>query len=130
MLGEMIDELVGKITGIRVIEGARVESSFAGHGKILGVDAKEMGTYTSTMTPAGVLNGEGHGLAMSAEGDALSWRGHGIGRLTDKGGQSFRYSLVIQTASSKWARLNSVLAIGEWEVDAEGNGHGKLWEWR
>jgi hypothetical protein len=130
MLGEMIDEMIGKTTGLRVLEGAKVETSFAGRGRILGVDANEMGTYVSTMTHAGVLNGEGHGLAMSADGDSLTWRGHGVGRITANGGRSFRYSLVIQTASSKWGRLNGVLAIGEWEVDADGNGHSKLWEWK
>jgi hypothetical protein len=50
--------------------------------------------------------------------------------MNEKGGTTFRYSLVIQSSSPKWARLNKVLAIGEWEVDAEGNGHAQVWEWK
>ncbi|MBI4623050.1 MAG: hypothetical protein HY736_07510 [Verrucomicrobia bacterium] len=135
MIGEKIDELSAKITGTRVIpaEGGnvKVEVSFVGTGKFLGVEAMEMGTYQSVMTPAGVLNGEGHGLAMSSDGDALTWTGHGVGRPMGKGmAASWRYSLVIRTASSCWARLNGVLAIGEWEVDEAGNGKAQVWEWK
>ena len=44
--------------------------------------------------------------------------GHGVGKPTRKGlASSWRYSLVMRTSSTKWARLNGLLAIGEWEVD-------------
>ena len=135
MLGEKIDELSAKITGTRVLPGEgggiQIEVSFAGAGKILGVDAMEVGTYTSVMTPAGVLNGEGRGLARSNDGDAMVWTGSGVGRPTGKGmAASWRYSVVMRTASPRWARLNGVLAVGEWEVDEAGNGKAQLWEWK
>ena len=135
MVGEKIDELVAKITGTRVMAaeggGIKVEVSFSGQGKLVGVDAMEMGTYSSVMTSAGVMNGEGQGLAMSKEGDSLTWIGHGVGKPTGKGlAASWRYSLVMRTSSSKWARLNGVLAIGEWEVDEAGNGRAQVWEWK
>jgi len=41
---------------------------------------------------------------MSAQGDMLTWKGHGTGSPNEKGGTTFRYSVVMQTASSKWAR--------------------------
>ncbi len=130
MLGEKFDDLKAKVTGTRVLPGNLVETSFQGQGRMLGVDCQEMGTYVSAMTAHGVLNGEGQGMAMSAQGDVLTWKGHGVGWPNEKGGTTFRYSVVMQTASPKWARLNKVLGVGEWEVDAQNNGSATLWEWK
>ena len=135
MQGEKIDDVSARITGTRVLPaeggGIQVEVSFAGQGKLLGVATMEMGTYHSVMTPAGVLNGEGQGLVMSNDGDLLTWTGTGVGKPTGKGmAASWRYSWVMRTTSPKWARLNGVLGIGEWEVDETGNGKAQLWEWQ
>ena len=135
MLGDKIDELAAKVTGSRVvpIEGGdvRVELSIAGQGKVLGIDATELATYHAVVTPAGVMNGEGQGLIMSKDGDSLTWRGHGVGKPTGAGlASSWRYSIVMRTTSSKWARLNGVLGVGEWELDDAGNGRAQIWEWK
>ena len=135
MLGDKIDELTAKVTGTRVIgkEGGAVtvELSITGQGKVLGTDATELATYHSVMTPAGVMNGEGQGLIMTKDGDSLTWTGHGVGKPTGTGlASSWRYSIVMRTTSSKWARLNGVLGIGEWELDDAGNGRAQVWEWK
>src|SRR5262249_17916992 len=133
-LGEKIQEVHGKVTGTRVLpghHGVKVEVSYAGAGTILGVATTDIGTYVSTMTEQGVLHGEGQGMVVSATGDALHWHGHGVGKPTGKGmGASYRYSLLCHTDSTKWARLNGVLLVGEWEIDADGNAHGVGWEWK
>ena len=49
--------------------GVKVETSFQGAGKLVGVDTIELGTYESTMTPSGHLHGEGQGTSMSPTGD-------------------------------------------------------------
>jgi hypothetical protein len=46
------------------------------------------------------------------------------------GGVGFRGAVYYETSSPKWSRLNSVAAIFEHEVDAEGNVHSDLWEWK
>jgi hypothetical protein len=135
MLGYKIDELTAKVTGTRVIpiEGGavKVELSITGQGKVLGADVMELATYHSVMTPAGVMNGEGQGLIMSKDGDSLTWTGHGVGKPTGTGlASSWRYSIVMRTTSSKWARLNGVLGIGEWDLDDAGNGRAQIWEWK
>jgi hypothetical protein len=135
MLGDKINELTGKITGTRVLPrkggGITVEVSFAGQGKLLGVDTAEVGTYESNMTPAGVLNGKGQGFVRSNDGDALMWTGAGVGKPTGKGlAATWRYTWIMQTTSSRWSRLNGVLGVGEWEVDENGNGKAQLWEWK
>lgn len=77
------------------------------------------------------MNGEGQGLILSNEGDSVTWTGHGVGKPTGKGlASSWGYSLVMRTSSTKWARLNGVLAIGEWEIDEAGNGRAQVWEWK
>lgn len=47
MLGDLIYELIGKITGQRVLdaEGAKMETSFSGNAKYGGTDGTEIGTY-------------------------------------------------------------------------------------
>jgi len=35
-----------------------------------------------------------------------------------------------QTSAPAWSRLNSVAAIFEYEVDAQGNSRAQLWEWK
>ena len=135
MLGEKFQESTGRITGQRVINdgngGVKVETSFAGNGKIYGIDAQEMGTYTAVMQPTGYLYGEGQGIAMTKDGDTISWKGHGIGKPTGKGlGVTYRASIAYQSHSPKYAKLNGVLGVIEWEVDENGTTKGQAWEWR
>src|SRR5437879_10042173 len=99
MLGEKFDDLKATITGTRVLTGNLIETSFRGQGNMLGVDCQEMGTYVAEMTSAGVLHGHGQGVAMTAHGDMLRWEGAGIGWPNEKGGTTFRYSLMMQTSS-------------------------------
>jgi hypothetical protein len=134
MLGDKFNELTAKVAGTRVLPrdgGISVEVSFAGQGKLLGVETMELGTYESMMMPTGVLNGKGQGLVRSYDGDALTWVGSGVGKPTGKGfAASWRYTWIMQTASQRWSRLNGVVGVGEWEVDEQGNGKAQMWEWK
>jgi hypothetical protein len=135
MLGDFIGEGKGRITGVRVLPGEgqspKMEVSFQAAGKLFGVDESEIGTYWSVMTPAGVLYGEGNGLITTAEGDVLTWIGQGIGRPTGRGlAASWRGAVYYRTSSAKFARLNSVAAVFEFEADEAGNTQAKLWEWK
>ncbi|MBI3695744.1 MAG: hypothetical protein HY238_13010 [Acidobacteria bacterium] len=134
MLGDMIGELRGKRTGRRVLapEGAglKVEVSFEGSGKILGIDVNEIGTYWSATRPDGTLYGEGHGVIVSHTGDLANWIGAGVGTFKEGGAVGYRGAIYYQTASPKLARLNSVSVVYEFEVDPQGNTHSKEWEWK
>lgn len=135
MLGEMIGEDKGKITGVRVLpsEGAgpRMEVSFQGAGKLLGQEINEVASYTSTLLPSGVFNGVGQGVIMTPHGDVATWTGTGVGKPTGKGmSASWRGSLCYQTASKSLAGLNKIATIFEFEVDEHGNTIGKMWEWK
>ena len=134
MLGQQINEGTGKEVGRRILEGHGsgpvMGSSFQEAGKILGVDVQNSGTYTAVARPDGTLYGDGQGIAMSREGDVITWKGHGIGKM-GPGSASWRGALYFQTASPKFARLNSIAGVYEYEIDmATGTQKGKMWEWK
>ena len=133
MLGELIGELHGKRTGRRVLStdaGFKVEVSFEDSGKILGIEANNMGTYWSAPRPDGSLYGEGQGLVITQDGEMATWKGQGVGKLLRGGVVSYRGAIYYSTASPKLARLNTIAAVFEYEVDANGNTHTKEWEWK
>ena len=134
MLGEQIGEGRGKVTTQRVLPnpggGPRMETSFQSSASLLGVNASETGTYVAVLRPDGTLFGEGQGVTMSREGDVLSWVGQGVGTLQKEGAVSYRGAVYCQTSSPKWARLNSLAVLFEFEVDAQGNTRGRFFEWK
>jgi len=134
MLGELIGELRGKRTGRKVLSvdnGFKVEVTFEHAGKMLGIDVMEVGTYWSESRPDGTLYGEGQAVTVGADGNGATWKGQGIGKFVGGAGAvSYRGAVYYSTASPKLARLNTVAAIFEFDVDAEGNTHSKVWEWK
>ena len=134
MLGDKIGEEMGKVTVRRVLPcqgaGPTVETSFQAEGSILGLAHRTIGTYTSTLRPDGYLIGSGQGVVMNAEGGAASWVGQGVGTLGKDGSVRYRGAIFYQTASPKWARLNGVAAVFEYDVDPQGNTKAGIWEWK
>ena len=134
MQGEKIGEESGKVTTQRVLSnpggGPKIETSFKTSGTIYGVPHTSRGTYVASLRQDGTVYGEGQGLVMSAEGDMATWVGQGVGTLKKDGSVSYRGALYYQTPSAKWSRLNSIAAMFEYEVDAEGNTKAAIWEWK
>ena len=134
MLGEKIGEETGRITARRVLpsegHGPKAEVSFEASGQLLGVETTTMATYVSIIRPDGTIYGEGQGLVMGKDGEAATWVGQGVGRFTGGGAVSYRGAVYYQTASEKWVHLNTMAAIYEYEVDAEGNTQAASWEWK
>ena len=134
MLGELLIEEYGDTIVRRVLpsEGfaPKIEITFQASGKVLGVEYQNMGSYITAVRPDGLLFGEGQGLAMTVDGEAVTWKGNGIGHFTTTGGASYRGAIYYQTASQKLARLNGVAGVFEYEVDENGKTSGKIWEWK
>ncbi|MDR6854292.1 hypothetical protein [Variovorax guangxiensis] len=134
MLGERIGEGRGRVTTQRVLPslggGPKMETSFQSSGSLLGVADTETGTYVAVVRPDGSLFGEGQGITMSRDGDVLSWVGQGVGTLQKGGAVSYRGAVYCQTTSPKWARLNSLAVLFEFEVDSDGNTRGEFFEWK
>lgn len=134
MLGEQIGEGRGRVTTQRVLPnpggGPKMETSFQSSGSLLGMADSETGTYIAVARPDGTLFGEGQGITMSHEGDVLTWVGQGVGTLQQDGAVSYRGAVYCQTSSAKWARLNSLAVLFEFEVDRDGNTRGQFFEWK
>ena len=132
MLGELIAEGRGKRTGRRVVQTEpqfKVEVSFEDLSKMLGVDGMNIGTYTSSNKPDGSLDGLGEGVFATLDGEIVTWKGIGVGRFLAAGAVAYRGCLSYSTTSAKLARLNTIAGVFEFEVDAEGNTHSKIWAW-
>jgi hypothetical protein len=133
MLGEQIGEMSGRRTARRVLSADntfKVEVSFEDRGKMLGMDGGNVGTYCATNRADGTLVGEGHGVFVTDGGETVCWKGVGTGAFTGGGAVSYRGAVIYTTASKKLARLNAVAGAFEFNVDAEGNTHSKIWEWK
>ncbi len=132
MLGEQIGETRGKRLVRRVLSSdpLRVEVTFEDSGKVLGIDTNGFGTYTSQVRPDGMIYGEGEGAFMTKDGEAVTWKGSGLGKFKEGGAVSYRGILYHRTTSQKLARLNTTAVVFEYEVDAKGDTSTKFWEWK
>lgn len=132
MLGELISETHGKRIVRRMLssEPLKIEVSFEDSGHFLGVDTNAFGTYCSEVRADGSLYGEGHGANVSADVEAVVWKGSGIGKFKEGGAVSYRGILYFRTPSQKLARANNMAGVFEYEVDGKGNTHSKIWEWK
>lgn len=133
MLGEQVGHEKGKVTMRKVLDAGdevAVEIAFEAMGKLLGADMQNMGTYASKMRADGTVFGTGQGVLMSKTGEMATWKGQGVGRMTDTGGMSFRGAIYVYSQTATWKKLNGCAVVYEHEVDAQGNVEDKLWEWR
>ena len=134
MLGDKIGAETGKVTSQRVLPnaggGPKMETSLKSTGTLLGVNQTDTGTYSAVLRPDGTLYGEGQGVVMGQGGEMATWVGQGVGTIRKDGSLSYRGSLFYQSASPAWARLNSVAAVFEFEVDPQGNTRYEAWEWK
>ena len=142
MLGDLIYEHTGKLTGQRVLDSVsvqeellpKIETTFSADAKLKGIiDITDIGTYWSIIRPGGILYGEGQGLYMAKDssGETATWTGYGIGHLAAGGRVSYRGSLFFRTNSTgKMSYLNNIVGVFEYEVDESGNTAAKVWEWK
>lgn len=134
MLGEKIGEGIGKVISQRVLPSAggppQVETTFRSSGKLMGLASSETGTYVATLRTDGSLIGQGQGVVMGPPGELASWTGQGIGLPQKDGSIKYRGAVYFDSNSATWKRLTSVAAIFEFEVSAEGETKGQLFEWK
>ena len=132
MIGDKIGEVKGKrlVRRVTSVEPPTVEVTFEDSGKMLGIAVTGVGTYTSGVHADGSIFGNGQGINMTADGEAVTWTGTGIGHFGPGGSVSYRGMLFFRTASKKLARLNNACGAFEYEVDAKGSTVSKIWEWK
>jgi hypothetical protein len=132
MIGEQIGETKGRRLVRRVLstDPTTVEVTFEDSGQMLGVATSGLGTYTSVIGPDGSISGEGQGVNMTQDGEAVTWKAMGVGKFGAEGAISYRGMLFFKTASQKLARINNACGAFEYDVDSSGNTVSKFWEWK
>ncbi|MFG2877716.1 hypothetical protein ACGFYU_22420 [Streptomyces sp. NPDC048337] len=134
MLGELIGEEQGEITGTRVLatDGghAVVETTFQAAGTLLGTAEKDMGTYEAVMQADGTLFGEGQGVVMTQDGGSLTWHGSGVGRFTDSGTVQWRGAIYYETTAAAFERLTGIAVVFEFDTEESGKTAARLYEWK
>jgi hypothetical protein len=132
MLSEQIYTGQGKRTARRVIntQPFTVEVSFEDRGSLLGLEGANIGTYTASPRADGTLVGEGQGIFATADGELITWKGIGTGRLKAGGAVGYRGALTFIATSQRMSRLNTIAGVFEFEVDEAGNTTTQMWEWK
>jgi hypothetical protein len=132
VLGQQIGSTTGKRIVRRVlsVDPPTAKVSFEESGALCGVAISGIGTYTSVVRADGSMYGQGQGMDMTAEGEAATWTGAGVGRFGPGGAISYRGMLFFRTTSQKLAQLNNASVAFEYEIDATGSTVTKLWEWK
>ncbi len=132
MLGDMIGELRGQVTGNRVLSAEccpKMESSFQDIGKLLDVDVTDIGSFWTIFKEDGGLYGEGQGIFFTNDGEIVSWNAQGVGKMKGKAAE-WRGSAFFNTTSEKLASLNNIVGLFEYSIDQEGHTIDKLYEWK
>jgi hypothetical protein len=135
MLGDLIYEPKGRITGQRVleVEVPKIEVSFSASGVLKGgIEVVENVTYWSVARSLGIIYGEGQGVLMTKDGsDHGTWKGNGIGTMSGIGKTSFRGAIYFgNTSTGKLEFLNNIVGVYEYETDDNGNTSAKVWHWK
>jgi hypothetical protein len=139
VLGELIEDETGKITGHRVldVEGPKIERSFIMTGKYKEVEATDIGTFW-TVTRQGaqgepIMDAEAKGVITAKDGEGMAtYTAQGIG-FTSPGKIRFHGSVFFRTTSTgggKLSFLDNMVGVFEYEGDEQGNCSVKVWEWK
>lgn len=134
-LGDLVLEETGTVTGVRVLSadasGTKLEVCLQTTGMIRGVAETSFWTYTQLMRPDGSIYGGGQGVMTTADGDVIQLIGHGSAQAPPPGGTTkFRTMIHHHSAAAKYADLNGIGAVGEYDVGPDGNAVNKCWEWK
>ena len=130
MLGEVICEETGTITGTRELTDSKVELSLETAGQINGVDETTEWTYWSETRQDGTLYREGEGVMTTVDGDVLQLQGSGSAKsVAEDGSIAYRGVWHFHTESEKHAALNGGVGVFTYDVDADGATQIVVWEW-
>ena len=134
MLGELLYEGKGKLTGSRILNADeyKVEHSITEEGKFKDIEITEIGTFWTIPAGKKVTYVEGQGMITTKDGeDTATFQGYGIGTSKGQVSVSFRGSVFYKSSSStngKLSFLNNKIGVFETEVDESGNSIEKHWE--
>jgi hypothetical protein len=116
LLGELLFESKGKITGQRVLSVEngipKLEISIAGNGIFTGsLEVTTSWTYWTIQRPDGTSHSEGQGIIMTKDGsEAATATGRGEGKMTESGKMRYVSALFYETYVSAFFRCRHLEA--------------------
>lgn len=130
MLGDIICEETGTVTGTTDAADDKVEVSLTTAGQINGVDQTSEWTYWSETRADGTLFGTGKGVMTTAEGDVIHMHGTGSAKsIAEDGSIAYRGAMHFHTDSEKHAALNGGVGVFSYDVGVDGVTRTTVWEW-
>lgn len=139
MLGDLVYETRGKITGtqVRDDDSATIEISGQEKGTILGINCTVTVTFWASPQSDGTLSGGGRAVIITEEGDVAKYKGicvgppgkpsdHSTGQATLRNLGAVRFF----TESSRLAPLTKYVMVFEDEQNGDGTYRMKGWEWK
>ena len=140
VLGELIEDESGKITGHRIldVEGPKVERSFTMAGIYKQVEATDMGTFWTVMRQGAqtepIMYAEAQGVITAKDEEGMAtYTAQGIGRFTSERKLRFHGSVFFRTTLTGGgilSFLDNMVGVFEYEGDEQGNCSVKVWEWK
>lgn len=137
MLGQLLFESKGRITGQRVISVEngmpKFEISITGTGVFTGsLEVTTTWTYWVIQRPDGTYYSQGQGIIMTRDGREMATAtGRAEGKIIESGKMRYVGAIFYETNSkNKLAFLNHLMGVNEYEVDASRNYEHRLWEWK
>ena len=134
MIGDMICELTGKVTGKRIVRchgsDLKIERTIESKGKILGIEVTFIASIKAKERNQGGVYSEGNSVMMTMSGEKVILNGSAIGMMGKGGASSMHGIRYAQTTAPALSRLNSIGILLEVEILADGTVHDKMWEWK
>jgi hypothetical protein len=123
MLGEVLDESSGRISGYRVLAAdgldSKIEPRFRTAGSCWRADER-YGHVLADHPPGGALYGERRVLMVTDGGDVGPWRGFGVGQSTGRpSAASFGVAGAFYAAARALPRLDTIADVIEYEIDED-----------
>ncbi|MEE2791269.1 MAG: hypothetical protein VX453_06530 [Acidobacteriota bacterium] len=133
-LGDLLYEETGQVTSVRVLpsdDGEVVtEVCVQTQGTIQGVEENTIWTYTSRKRADGTMVGEGNGVTTTKDGEVINLTGTGAARATPPGEViKYRGAVYFYSTSQKWAKLNGVAGVHEYDLNPDGSLVIKFYAW-
>jgi hypothetical protein len=131
MLGDLVLECEGKITGSKVLRNGKWELIGEFQGLFLGEEFTMLQTAEIDISPDGRIgNAESWGFFNTKGGTRGQFVGHGRPVRNPDGTSSARGAYFFSNPPGKYDGLNEIPVIFENDSDKEGNMRMKGWEWK
>ena len=134
-LGDLALDETGAIDEVRELSndeaGINNEIKLTLKGTIRGVPETTKWTYTALARPDGSVYGAGTGVMTTEDGDVINVTGAGACKAAGPSESThFKTMIFAHSTSPKFADLNHVGLVGEYDITADGNATNKCWEWK